>query len=87
MEVESADGRGTRVTLVAPLRRDEAGRGEADSGGERPAASPEGPRIRVLLADDHPVVREGLKGLVEGEPDMKVVGEAADGQSAVEPRR
>jgi DNA-binding NarL/FixJ family response regulator len=30
------------------------------------------------------VVREGLKGLIDGEPDMRVVGEAADGQAAVE---
>jgi DNA-binding NarL/FixJ family response regulator len=39
--------------------------------------------IRVLLADDHAVVREGLKSLIEAEPGMEVVGEAADGLSAV----
>lgn len=39
--------------------------------------------IRVLLADDHAVVREGLKALVSAEPDMDVVGEAADGVEAV----
>jgi DNA-binding NarL/FixJ family response regulator len=38
--------------------------------------------IRVLLADDHPVVREGLRRLIEAERDMLVVGEAADAQSA-----
>jgi DNA-binding NarL/FixJ family response regulator len=41
-------------------------------------------KIRVLLADDHGVVREGLKRLLEAEPDMIVVGEAVDGQAAVE---
>ncbi len=35
--------------------------------------------IRVLLADDHAIVLEGLKALVDGEPDMKVVGATTDG--------
>ena len=38
--------------------------------------------IRVVLADDHPVVREGLRLLVNGQDDMRVVGEAADGEAA-----
>jgi len=37
----------------------------------------------VLLADDHPIVRGGLKGLIDSQPDMEVVGEAADGAEAV----
>lgn len=41
-------------------------------------------RIRVVIADDHPVVREGLRALVNCQEDMKVVGEAANGQQAVE---
>jgi DNA-binding NarL/FixJ family response regulator len=39
--------------------------------------------LRVFLVDDHPIVRSGLKALVEAQPDMTVVGEAGDGQSAV----
>ena len=39
--------------------------------------------LRVLLADDHVTVRHGLRLLVEGEPDMTVVGEASDGAAAV----
>ncbi|AEE46830.1 response regulator [Cellulomonas fimi] len=39
--------------------------------------------IRVLLADDHPVVRSGLAGMLGLEPDLEVVGEAADGEQAV----
>ena len=39
--------------------------------------------IRVLLADDHPVVREGLRGMLSTEPDMEVTGEAASGTEAV----
>ena len=39
--------------------------------------------IRVLLADDHGVVRKGLRFLLERQPDMEIVGEAADGREAV----
>jgi two-component system, NarL family, response regulator NreC len=39
--------------------------------------------IRILLADDHGIVREGLKALIEKEQGMEVVGEAAEGRSAV----
>ena len=38
--------------------------------------------IRVLLADDHPVVRSGIKGALEVEGDIRVVGEANDGEEA-----
>jgi DNA-binding NarL/FixJ family response regulator len=41
------------------------------------------PKLRVLLADDHAVVREGLKSLVNAQSDMEVVGEAADGAEAL----
>jgi DNA-binding NarL/FixJ family response regulator len=41
-------------------------------------------KIRILVADDHFVVRMGLIALVNTEPDMEVVGEAADGNQAVE---
>jgi two-component system response regulator NreC len=40
-------------------------------------------RIRILLADDHGVVRAGLRALLEAQPDMAVVAEAEDGQQAV----
>jgi DNA-binding NarL/FixJ family response regulator len=40
-------------------------------------------KIRVFLADDHPIVRNGLRALVSAQPDMDVVGEAADGAAAV----
>jgi DNA-binding NarL/FixJ family response regulator len=36
-------------------------------------------RMRILIADDHGVVREGLKALIDNEADMEVVGEAEDG--------
>ena len=40
--------------------------------------------VRILIADDHPVVRQGLKSLLREHRDWEVVAEAADGQQAVE---
>ena len=40
-------------------------------------------KIRLLVADDHPVVRAGLRMLLAAQPDMEVVGEAVDGDAAV----
>lgn len=42
-----------------------------------------GKRIRVLIVDDHPVVRRGLSVLLGDQPDLEVIGEAADGMEAV----
>jgi two-component system nitrate/nitrite response regulator NarL len=39
--------------------------------------------IRIVIADDHPIFRDGLRRLLESESDMKVVGEACDGREAV----
>ena len=39
-------------------------------------------KLRIFLADDHEVIREGLRLLVNSQPDMEVVGEAADGREA-----
>ncbi len=49
---------------------------EADPAGRTPP-------IRILLADDHGIVRAGLRALLESQPDMRVVAEAADGPAAV----
>src|SRR5580704_17776056 len=40
--------------------------------------------VRVLLVDDHPVVRQGLRTLLDGRAQLEVVGEASDGIEAVE---
>ncbi|NTU83542.1 MAG: response regulator transcription factor [Chloroflexales bacterium] len=40
-------------------------------------------KLRILLVDDHAVVREGLKALISSQPDMEVVGEAVDGLEAI----
>src|SRR3712207_992777 len=48
---------------------------------EVPASTP--PRARLLIADDHDLVREGLRAVLGGEEDLEVVGEARDGHEAL----
>jgi DNA-binding NarL/FixJ family response regulator len=45
------------------------------------------PQIRVLLTDDHAVLRQSIRALLESQPDMEVVGEAGDGRAAIERAR
>ncbi len=40
--------------------------------------------IRILLVDDHTIIRDGLRSLLENEPGLKVVGEAGDGRAAID---
>jgi DNA-binding NarL/FixJ family response regulator len=93
VEIDSAPGKGSRFMLTAPIKEaaetqplvvPAAGQAVAD----RPAVQVSSPKlgapVRVLLADDHVVMREGLARLLSQEPDIQVVGEAADGQQAVE---
>ena len=51
-----------------------------------PATRPEGGRgpARLVIVDDHDFVRSGIRVMLSGEPDLKIVGEAADGQEALE---
>ena len=65
---------------VAPaLWREEAG--------SAPAGGPAARTISVLIADDQQLVRTGFRVILEAEPDIRVVGEAADGREAVDVRR
>ena len=41
-------------------------------------------KTRIVLADDHAILREGIRALLEDQPDMTVIGEAADGRKAIE---
>jgi CheY-like chemotaxis protein len=96
MELETGVGRGTRLELIAPLRDPygERPQGDVDSastevtlpvlGSDAEVAQVGGGPIRVLLADDHPVVRKALGALLGDEPDIEVVGEVSDGRAAVE---
>jgi signal transduction histidine kinase len=97
MSVESGPGRGSRITLVAPLRLVPAASTSSEVLAQAPRAAPEpahaavegvlfgdGRRIRVLLADDHHVMRQGLAMLLKEHRDIEVVGQASDGQMAVD---
>ncbi len=44
-------------------------------------------RVRLLICDDHPIVRAGFEGILAGNPDFEVVGEAGDGREGVEMAR
>jgi PAS domain S-box-containing protein len=86
--IESAPGRGTRATLVAPHIQTEA------PAEVSPAAAEEAPslvdpshKIRIMVVDDHRMMRKGLRGLLESEPDFVVVAEAGDGIEAIEVAR
>src|SRR5215216_2520333 len=56
----------------------------ADVDHRESAAMSASARVRVLIADDHPMIRTGLARMVAAEPDLEVVGTAADGRRAVE---
>lgn len=87
-------GKGTRISLIVPrqLQAESAELPRAAiptppvSAEEEASArswSPERP-IRVLLADDHTMVRDGLASLLQLQPDIQVVAQASDGQQAVD---
>jgi DNA-binding NarL/FixJ family response regulator/signal transduction histidine kinase len=93
LDVKSTPGRGTRVTARLPYTARRGGHLHVAAGPARPpgpspdaASAPEGAmgRIRVLIADDHVVARQGIRRMLEAHGDIVVVGEAADGQEAIE---
>jgi len=91
LQVNGEPGRGTRVTVVVPRRRLIAAVAEPSRDGHVPAGSaasadhpPADGRIRVLLADDQPILLEGLARLLREQPDMEVVGTAGEGRTALE---
>jgi len=89
-EMESIPGQGSRVVLSVPVAPSAAiepplqGIPILPEAHLMPGYPDPGLRIRVLLADDHTVVRQGIANLLKDQPDIEVIGEAADGQEAVE---
>ncbi len=90
VHIESSPGKGTRVTVQVPtlhpgvsesVEIDRVGSAAAEA---VPAASG---KIRVVLVDDHAILREGLASLLQRYTDIEVVGEAEDGQAAIEAAR
>ncbi|MFH0976188.1 MAG: response regulator [Spirochaetota bacterium] len=91
MSIESCQGQGTHAILRMPAKNLEIEKASPEPALKKPeqAAAPEGQtkrstKIRVLVADDHKIMREGLVGLFRGAPDMEIVGEANNGENALE---
>jgi len=81
LAIRSAQGRGTRATLLVPISRPAAGTDVDSLESDPPTDSTS--RIRVVLADDHEIVRKGLRSRIQKEPDLEVIGEAGDGEVAL----
>ena len=96
-EIESAPGKGTTATLMLPLRSSaECSVPSVESSGiaahvrakhlalgTQYSGLQQNPKIRVLLVDDHIMVRQGLRSVLDAYGDIQVVGEARDGAEAV----
>jgi PAS domain S-box-containing protein len=92
--IGSATGQGTIVTLVLPLAvcQSSVETHEADEIPKHGVPSLEASlnsedKIRIVLVDDHTIVRQGLRSLLEGYPDLEIVAEATNGAEAVRATR
>lgn len=87
LEVHSAVGEGTRAIVYVPLAAETCDEVEAGTDTED-VAEPEVEEVhavvRVLIADDHKIIRRGLRALLANVHDLYVVGEASDGKETVE---
>ena len=93
-EMESAPGKGTTAIMILPVpTTPELTAGKPVFSGQQasvPSFVPRSPQdhtpahIRVLLVDDHAMLRQGLRSLVEGYTHLQVVGEASNGVEAID---
>jgi PAS domain S-box-containing protein len=82
MRIKSTRGKGSALTIIIPDAEPAGGAiGQAASLTSTPSA--EKSRLRVLIADDHEIVREGLASLLSEQKDMEVVAQAGNGREAV----
>lgn len=89
IDVDSAPGAGTCIQVTVPREQAPARRPQAVAGAEHPVSPERASRrdelpLRVLLVDDHEVMRQGLAQLVAQESDMEVVGEGVSGEQALQ---
>ena len=91
--IDSSRGKGTSVFMVVPIPKSVTSKNKvpADIGlipstekAKAPLTEYRDLKIRVLVADDHKIMREGLCGMLSSMPDIEIVGEASDGENAVE---
>jgi PAS domain S-box-containing protein len=86
--INSAPGKGSRFALSFPVKPKQMMlfKQTADPQHRDVCLDPlsDSQNLRVLLADDHKVMRQGLVGLISGKPGIEVVGEASDGKEALE---
>jgi PAS domain S-box-containing protein len=97
LDIESAPGQGTRIELVAPLGRSaqqhrptttaiassQKEERHATAGHGEGLSPRKATKIRILLAEDHEIVRKGLISRLKEEPDFEAIAEASDGETAV----
>lgn len=85
VDIESEPGKGTKVTLYVPLTKE--AQNEQDPGGEKAGdqSKPERKtdKVKVMLVDDHKMMREGLREIVNEQDDLMVIAEASDGEEAL----
>jgi DNA-binding NarL/FixJ family response regulator len=83
-EIQSAPGDGTTCTIRLPVAPAVARTSEAEAGKPvRAGGADQAGPVRVLVVDDHNIFRRGLISILENYPDIKVVGEASDGEQGV----
>jgi len=93
LEITSRPGKGTLVTATLPITRHRAEihqshygthAGETAPSQAGDAAQTGGLRGRILIADDHEVLRRGIRTMLENAPGLEICGEAVDGREALE---